>query len=105
MMLFRPIEIDFACCHALEGALHSDCTDVDVGEDQSDEQYSYHRVDDLCELHLRDFGPVKRHQQQESGYRYCDTRAHGEPVNKLFAQVEAAGRRMLAFNETAPLLE
>src|SRR3979490_1014158 len=53
-MLLRPIELDLASRHGLEGAFHTERADVNMGNDNRNEQDGDNGVHDLRDLHPRD---------------------------------------------------
>ena len=63
VVLFRPVDVDGAFTHGLEGAFHADGADIDVAKHGGDEQHRYHGVDHLGILHGVDGGAVEREHQ------------------------------------------
>src|ERR1700686_1392315 len=105
VMLLRPIEIDIAGRHRLEGTLHPEGTDVDVSNDNRDEQNGDYGVHDLRELHPRDISHVERKHQQISRDDDCHPGAKSKPEHQLLAGIESPRWRVLRFDEAATLLD
>src|SRR5262245_33996080 len=59
VMLTRPVDVDLASAHGLEGALHADRADVDVGQHDGNEQHADDAVHHLRRLHAGDVGCIK----------------------------------------------
>src|SRR5581483_9775684 len=70
VMLPGPVHVDLADAHRLEGALHADRADVDVGEHGGDKQHRHGAVNDLGPLHSRHVGGVEREHQEIAGHRH-----------------------------------
>src|SRR5258705_12932244 len=66
-MLLRPVEIDLAGRHGLEGSLHTERDDVDMGNNNRNEQNGDHGVYDLRDLHPRDIRHVEWEHQHIAG--------------------------------------
>src|SRR5258707_11598439 len=98
-MLLRPVEIDLAGRHRLEGALHAERADVDMRDDHRDEQNGDYGVDDLRELHARDISHAERKHQSISPDNEGHPSAKGKPKNQLLAGVETPRGRPLRLNE------
>src|SRR5438874_13314261 len=105
VMLLRPVEIDIAGRHGLEGALHAECADIDMSYDNRDEQNGDQGVHDLRELHARDISHVERKHQQISRDNDCYSGAKGKPKHQLLAGIETPRWRVLRFDEAATLLD
>src|SRR6266576_278044 len=105
MMLLRPVEIDLAGRHGLEGALHSERADVDMSNDDRDEQNGDYGVDDLRELHACDIRHVERKYQQISRDNDGHSGAQGKPEHQLLAGIETPRWCVLRFDEAATLLD
>src|SRR5216684_6477148 len=105
VMLLRPVEIDIAGRHRLEGALHAERADVDMSNDHRDEQNGDYGVDDLRELHACDISHVERKHQQISRDNDCHSSAQGKPKHQLLAGIETPRWRVLRFDEAATLLD
>ena len=99
MMLFRPVEIDFASGHGLERTLHAERTDIDVRQDQSDKQDGHDCMYDLRKLHLGNVGSVEGKQQKEARCRDCHSGRQRKPEDKLLAEVKASGGRVLVLDD------
>src|SRR5437899_7652887 len=104
-MLLRPVEIDLAGGHRLEGALHTERADVDVGDDNRNEQDGDHGMHDLCDLHPRDISHIERENQQTTRNNDRRSSAKRKPKHQLFAGIETPRRRMFRSDEAAALLD
>src|SRR6266403_984955 len=105
VMLLRPVEIDLAGRHGLEGALHSECTAVDMTNDHRNKQNGDNGVYDLRDLHPRDIRHVERKHQKISRDNDGHCSAKGKPKHQLLAGIETPRRRVLRFDEAATLLD
>ncbi len=93
--------------HRLEGALHPDRAEIDVGEDERDEQHADHAVEDLGQLHVADaHAVIEREHQHVAGNDHRRAAEHDEPVEQLLAGVELVrGRFDVALAHAAAGLE
>src|SRR6266446_9266395 len=105
VMLLRPVEIDLAGGHRLEGALHAERADVDMSNDHRDEQNGDYGVDDLRELHACDIRHVERKHQQISRDNDGHSSAQGKPKHQLLAGIETPRGGVLRFDEAATVLD
>src|ERR1700680_3628034 len=106
MMRLRPIEVDFARAHGLEGPFHAERANVDVREDRRDEQDTDRSVQDLRPLHHTDREPtVEREHKNVAGDRHGEAAEHYHPEHHLLAGIEAARRRMPIADDTAALFD
>src|SRR5260370_17717729 len=104
-MLLRPVEIDIAGCHRLEGALHAERADIDMMHDSRDEQTGDDGVDDLREMNARDVRGGEGKYQKISRDNDGHSAAKGKPEHQLLAGIETPRRRVLRFDEAATLLD
>src|SRR5258705_3443999 len=102
-MLLRPVEVDIAGRHGLEGALHAERADVDMSNDNRDEQNGDYGVDDLRELHPRDIRQVERKHQEISRDDNCHSGAKRKPKHQLLAGIETPRWCVLRLDEAATL--
>jgi hypothetical protein len=105
VMLLRPVAVDAAAPHRLEGALHADGADVDVADDEADHQQGEPRVQALRDLHARVVRPVEGKHQAEPGQRQPEPTQRHAPEDDLLAGVELARRRVGTADEAAAALE
>src|SRR5262245_57693055 len=67
VVLTGPVLVHLAPAHGLEGALHTDGADVDVGQHDSDEGHADYAVHHLCQLHAGDVGGIEGEHQEVAG--------------------------------------
>ena len=104
-MLFRPIDVDGALTHGLEGAFHADRADIDMPEHGCYEQHRNHGVDHLGILHGIDRRALEREDQRVAGDGHCTAAKNHNLVDRLLPAVETIGWRMVATDDAAPAFE
>src|SRR6185436_20232200 len=103
MVLSSPIDVDLALTHRLEGALHADGPDVDVGQHHGDEHDTHDPVHHLGQLHTGDVCGVEGKHQQVAGAGGRSAAQHHHPVDHFLAGVEAPGWRVLVADQSAAI--
>src|SRR5688572_33375398 len=101
MVLPGPIDVDFPTAHGLEGTLHADGPDVDMGQHDGDEQHADNAVDHLCRLHAGDVGHIEWEHEQVAGDGCCTATQHHHPVDGFLTGIETPCRWMIVTDEAS----
>src|SRR5436853_7850350 len=99
-MLLGPVAIDPSTPHSAEGALHANCADVDVADDQTDHEQGNGRVQGLHDLHSRVTRPEEWKHHSGAGYREREPTQPDRPKDEPLPRIELPRWRSLALRST-----